>query len=71
MVLTDPPGERRVQFGELGHGFADDLELPLDGRAQHDIGQVLIVAPTVGELRYQRRRLLNIVEIGPGVRPQR
>ena len=24
-------GERRVEFGELRHGLADDLELALDG----------------------------------------
>ena len=68
---ADARGETRIQLGELRHGFADHLELPLDGRAQHDVGQVLLEVSASSELRDQRRRLLDVVEVCPSLTLQR
>ena len=62
-VLTDARHDFFVQPGELRQRFADNLELPLDGGAQHGIGAIIVKRLPGREVHDPRRRLLDIIKI--------
>jgi hypothetical protein len=41
-VLANARHDFFVQLGELGQRLADNLELPLDGGAQHGIASIIV-----------------------------
>jgi hypothetical protein len=49
--IRNPLTETWLTPEELVQRFADDLELPLDGRPQHGIVTILLKGPPGGELR--------------------
>ena len=59
-VLGDAFRGPRVAFGELAHGFADDLELALHGGLQHDVMLIVVERPSGGELTNPPGRLIDV-----------
>ena len=61
-MVADTPRTFRIGFGEAAHGFANNLEVALNGLTKSPVGSVSFQGLVMGDLPNKSSSIPNVIE---------